>query len=256
MIFVLNQVSVSTKGREQESRPILRDLSLTFNHGECVGILGQEGSGKTTLLNVLGGLISPDTGSVIRTPANRERDDQADRLTMAFTFQFPEEQFLCQNVSREFQEMLALRKIASGEATVLMEQSLRSMGLDPASVCRRSPFSLSLGESRRLATALAIAVKPEALLMDEPTSGLDAGGVSCTARVIEDACARGISTIVATHDVDFIAGVAGRILILDGGRIAADGPAELILSDGPLLHKHGYDKPGREFIAAQRRREG
>jgi energy-coupling factor transporter ATP-binding protein EcfA2 len=91
-----------------------------------------------------------------------------------------------------------------------------------------------------MAVALAVAVKPEALLMDEPTSGLDAGGIDCVVNAIRQETARGTTVVVATHDVDFVGEVAGRILILDGGEIAADGPAERILADTALLRKHGY----------------
>lgn len=243
MNFDLDQISYSSRGPEQTSRRIIDRLSLTIRHGECVGIIGQEGSGKTTLLNLLGGLISPDSGKASRTSGSIAAGPASEALRLAFTFQFPDEQFLCQSVRREFQELLALRGISSAEADDRMTNCLRVMGLDPASLALRSPFSLSLGESRRVACALAVALKPEALLMDEPTSGLDAGGIVCAHNVLKDEHARGVTIIVATHDLNFIAELAGRILILENGRIAADGPAEKIIGDQTLLWRHGYGEP-------------
>jgi energy-coupling factor transport system ATP-binding protein len=239
--FSVRHADVAFRQRHAAPRTMFTDLSIDVPAGQCMGILGQEGSGKTTLLHLLGGLITPDAGSSVRVPAGKETARVSpDRLRLAFTFQFPDEQFLCKSVSEEFREHPALRGVAPSETADRMEQAMRDVGLDPDGFRERSPFALSLGESRRIAVALAVAGSPDAILMDEPTSGLDAEGISLVAETIRRETRRGTTVILATHDVDFIAMVAERIVMLSGGKIAADGSAAGILADTSMLRQAGY----------------
>ncbi len=244
--------------RHESPREVFRDLSLTIHHGECVGILGREGSGKTTLLNILGGLIPPSEGTIRIDGAdtNAARGREGIRLKMGFTFQFSEEQFVRETVSEEFGDMLGLRGVSPGEIASRMENSLLRMGLDPVAFAPRSPFTLSLGESRRLALALLIAIRPAAALLDEPTSGLDSSGVACAVRALRLLSNGGATVIIATHDVNLLAEVAGRVIILAGGVIAADKSAEEILTDEALLQRHGYGMPEVVSVASALRRDG
>jgi energy-coupling factor transporter ATP-binding protein EcfA2 len=239
-------------------REVFRGLTLTIPQGECVGILGREGSGKSTLLTILGGLIPPSGGNVRIDGADPRaaRGREGIRLRMGFTFQFPEEQFIRQTVAEEFSDILGLRGVPRPEIPRRMEDSLLRMGLQPGVFAPRSPFSLSLGESRRLALALLIAMSPAAALLDEPTSGLDSSGVACAVRALRSLSRSGATVVIATHDVDLLAEVAGRVVILAGGTVAADGNAENILTDGALLGAHGYGVPEVVSVASALRREG
>jgi len=259
MNFVAEHIRFSHAARHSRPGEVFRDLTIVLRPGECVGILGREGSGKTTLLNLLGGLLRPGGGSIridgIDPNAGREGRN-AVRLRLGFTFQFPEEQFLRQTVAEEFADVLRLRGIPAPEISARMDEALGRMGLDPGETGGRSPFSLSLGESRRLALALLVAIRPEAALCDEPTAGLDASGVSCAVSALRGLSGAGGTVIVATHDVDLLAEIAGRILILGDGGIAADGSAGDILSDGGILAGHGYAVPEVVSVAEILRKGG
>jgi len=239
-------------------REVFRSITLSIPAGECIGILGREGSGKTTLLSILGGLTKPSEGSLRIDGADPHagRGREGIRLNMGFTLQFPEEQFIRQTVTDEFRDMLGLRGVPPVEILSRMEKSLHLMGLDPGTFASRSPFSLSLGESRRLALALLIAIRPAVALLDEPTSGLDASGVACAVRALREMSQRGATLIIATHDVNLLAEVAGKVVILDSGAIAAEGRAEEILADEALLGAHGYGLPEVVTVASALRREG
>lgn len=229
-------------------REVIHDLSFALGGGECVAVIGREGSGKTTLLNILGGLVAPTAGRVTADgvqiwPESKEARNV--RLRMGYTFQFPEEQFLSPTVGEEFSSLFRLRGIPEAEWEDRRSGSLRAAGLAEQADVRRSPFSLSLGESRRLALAMAAAVRPSAAFLDEPTSGLDAAGSACARRIVESLLGRGAAVVIATHDLEFIAGAARTVVILDEGGIAAAGEAGAILGDAALLAAHGYAPPRR-----------
>jgi len=259
MNFVAEHIRFSHTSRHEPPREVFRDLTFSVSRGDCIGILGREGSGKTTLVGLLGGLIPPRGGRILIDgidPHAGSRASRALRLRMGFTFQFPEEQFLRQTVAQEFGDLLRLRGTPPERIQRRMEEALALMGLDPRAIAERSPFSLSLGESRRLALALLLAVSPEAALLDEPTAGLDASGVACTLKALGGLSRDGATVIVATHDVNLLAEIAGRVLILGDGGIAADGSAADVLMDGELLARHGYGVPEVVTVAAAMRREG
>jgi energy-coupling factor transporter ATP-binding protein EcfA2 len=259
MNFVAEHIRFSHTARHEPPREVFRDLSLAVSAGECVGILGREGSGKTTLLNLLGGLVPPGGGSIRIDgidPHESPRGRGPIRLRIGFTFQFPEEQFLRQTVAEEFTDVLRIRGIPPADIQGRMEEALALMELDPRGTAGRSPFSLSLGESRRLALALLLAISPEAALLDEPTAGLDASGVACTVNALGGFCRGGATVIIATHDVNLLAEIAQRVLILGDGGIAAEGDAGEILRNGVLLANHGYGVPEVVSVAAALREQG
>jgi energy-coupling factor transport system ATP-binding protein len=259
MNFRADNVRFSHASRHAPPREVFRDLTLTVSDGECVGILGREGSGKTTLLNLLGGLVPPGEGRIVIDgidPHAGLRGREEIRLHVGFTFQFPEEQFLRQSVAEEFGDLLRLRGVPPAGIPLRINEALTLMGLDSPGMREKSPFSLSLGESRRLALALLVAGRPGAALLDEPTSGLDASGVGCTLKALGGLRGSGVTVIVATHDVNLLAEIAGRVLILGGGGIAADGRAGEILRNGALLADHGYDVPEAFSLSGDSRQGG
>jgi energy-coupling factor transporter ATP-binding protein EcfA2 len=259
MNIAARDIQYAHADRYQAPREVFHGLTLDIHAGECVGILGREGSGKTSLLNILGGLVPPGQGSVLIDGIDLHAGSAVRRaigLRMGFTFQFPEEQFLRQTVAEEFTDVLRLRGVTAEEVSFRMNESLAMMGLDTLETPGRSPFSLSLGESRRLALALVFALRPEAAFLDEPTSGLDSTGVLCALELLGRLHGRGATLLVATHDVDVIAEFAGRVLILGEGEIGADGKPEDVLTDSRLLSRYGYAPPEVVTIAAELRKEG
>jgi len=238
---------------------VFRDLTVAIDDGECCVLLGREGSGKSTLLFLLDGLLRADAGDILIDGKDRfadPKEHQSVRKRIAMTFQFPEEQFLKPTVAEEFTDMLSLRGVRGDECAGRMTSSLIRVGLDASATAGRSPFTLSMGESRRLALALAHAVRPDAVLLDEPTAGMDAPGAAVIAAVLGEMKEQGATVVVATHDVDLAAEIADRVMILDQGRCAVEGAAGDVLTSASLLSRYGYGIPETAEEAEVLRREG
>lgn len=260
MTFHLDHVSFSYPDKSRGTpREVFRDLSLTIKDGECVVVLGREGCGKSTLLFLLDGLIAPGRGTVLiggKDPHADPRHGRDVRRRIAFAFQFPDEQFLQGTVAGEFADFLSGRGVPEHDAQRRMLSSLSFAGLDPESLPARSPFSLSAGESRRLVLALAHAARPDAVLLDEPTAGMDATAGACMVEFAREMRNAGATIVAATHDVDLAAEIADRVVILDGGSVAAEGTAEDILTAEALLARYGYEPPEVVAFAGRLRKEG
>lgn len=225
--------------------PALRGVSLEIAQGQAVALLGPTGSGKSTLVQHFNGLLRPAAGTV-RVAGQDLWGPRADRRRarqqVGLVFQFPEHQLFEETVRRDV--AYGPLRLGLSEALVAerVDEALRAVGLDPARFGERSPFALSGGEMRRVALAGVLAMRPQVLVLDEPTAGLDPGGkVEMLARL--EALHRNGQTIVfITHDMDEAARLAGRIIVLDTGRVVMTGtPAEIFRRDD--LGRLGLDLP-------------
>lgn len=210
--FGLERVEV-TLGQGEEGSRALRGIDLEVHEGEKVALLGANGAGKTTLLRTAVGLIEPDEGRVEHGLAG-----------VAMLPQRPSDMLVRERVGDEL----------PGEAG---EVALHTVGLEGFEDC--DPRDLSGGERQRLAVAVVIAGRsaagdpvPSALLLDEPTRGMDRGRKRDLEGLIEDLSGRGCACVVATHDMEFAAGFADRVVLLARGRTLADGRTREILSEG------------------------
>ncbi|BAA81421.2 conserved hypothetical protein [Aeropyrum pernix K1] len=204
----------------------LRDVTLSIPRG-VTAILGANGSGKTTLLKLAARLLKPDRGSV-----------EGPRRVGA-ALQNPYLGFLGPTVAED------LARTAGGRGEAL--KLLREAGLEYAS--ERSPYTLSMGEARILSVLMAISWGPEAVVIDEPTSGLDGSGKRWLASLI---ARLGVPVLVAGHDIDFAAAVAGWAVILRDGRVRVSGDMERVLRMLPEETGLGLE-PGPAVKAALER---
>jgi len=190
---------------------VLKGLDLRIAGGEMVALMGRNGAGKSTLLRAAAGLVEPVKGR-IEAPGG-----------VALLAQNPGDYLLRERVGDEL----------PGEQGAV---ALRTVGLDHAA--DRDPRDLSGGERQRLALAIALAgrlegqVLPGLVALDEPTRGMDRARKSELVELIEGLARGGAAVVVATHDVEFAAAFAERVVLLGDGVAIADGPAEQILSGG------------------------
>jgi energy-coupling factor transport system ATP-binding protein len=235
------------------ARPALRGVSLEIGSGERVGVVGPSGSGKSTLVQHLAGLLVPAGGGVWLDGVaahTRSAEARARRRRVGLAFQYPEDQIFEQTVFREVAfgpRNLGLNKT---ELAPCVRWALELVGLDPAAMEERIPFSLSGGEMRRVALAGILAMRPEVLILDEPTAGLDPRGrreLLARVRAWQEQSADRIQTtstlILVSHNLDELARVVDRVILLDAGKVAADGPVRQVLSDVGLLRAAGLDVP-------------
>lgn len=259
MNFALEHVSYSYRTRHGKPASVFSDLNLHVGSRECIGIMGREGAGKSTLLQLIDGLLRPESGSVSVNGVDvggGKLPVASLRRQIGFMFQFPEQQFFCATVEEELNYSLKIGGVSAPESAVRTDEVLRSVGLDPSSTLQRSPLTLSFGESRRLALALVLIVRPRLVLADEPTAGLDAAAASLAQKTLGALHAGGATIVLASHDVDFLAEIASRIIILADGVVAVDRPAAELLSDDTLLAQFGYEPPEVVSLLAEWKRRG
>jgi energy-coupling factor transporter ATP-binding protein EcfA2 len=231
-------VRFSGVGFGYDGTPVIRGLELSVGRGVCVGLAGRNGAGKSTVLGLASGVYAPSAGTVDRLYA---RIAERERQNVFYLFQNPERLFFAETVSEELLFGLERLGLPRDERERRSAGSLEAVGLDPASFLDRAPLTLSLGEMRRVAFAIALSLDPEFLLLDEPTSCLDPGGRSVLERILGDRRNRGKTTLVASHDASFLAGVCDRMVWLRDGR----GDCTVELASGALTS--GSVWPGRSL---------
>jgi cobalt/nickel transport system ATP-binding protein len=225
-----------------DGKSALHGVSFSIEADECVGLIGPNGAGKSTLLLHLNGLLPEDPASesgirIFGRPATAENLATI-RREVGLLFQDPDDQLFCPTVYEDVAfgpEQLGLSK-AEVEARVKL--SLQTVGL--AGFERRAPHRLSGGEKRRVCLAGVLACESRVLVLDEPTAGLDPRGRRELKQLLRTIPA---TKILATHDLEMVAELCSRAILLDGGRIVADGPALDLLNDEPLMLEHGLERP-------------
>lgn len=218
----------------------LSGIDLAIAIGENVGLVGPNGAGKTTLFLCLSGVLPASTGAVfveeldLADPAQRRRVP----TKLGIVFQNSDDQLFSATVFDDV--AFGPLNLGLGEAEVRLRvaDALHQVGL--AGLDHRVPFHLSGGEKRRVALAGILAMRPEVLLLDEPTSHLDPRGRRELIQLINGL---GNTKLIAAHDLEFILATCQRAVVLDGGRIVADGPAREILANGSLMEAHGLEVP-------------
>lgn len=201
--------------RYSEGMFSLRDVDIELRRGECVGVVGENGSGKSTLGRILAGLLKPTSGSVDvnwRTPP-----------TILYTAQNPDYQLFAETVEREIQYGLELRRAAKNSIGKIVEYYGQLLGLRPYFNCR--PLELSYGLRKLLVIAAAMTLEPDILVIDEGTVGLDRSGLRRLDIAIWRMRKRGASTVLISHDTEFVARHCERIVFLEGGQKQFDGPS-------------------------------
>jgi energy-coupling factor transporter ATP-binding protein EcfA2 len=205
----------------------VQGIDLTVGRGECVGLAGHNGAGKSTVLGLSAGVHQPITGKLLR---KFRRTAEGDRQNVFYLFQSPERLFFAETVSEELSFGMRRLGLSPGECERRCRSALEAVGLEARLFLPRAPLTLSPGEMRRVAFAIALSLEPEFLLLDEPTSCLDPGGRAAVESIVQDRRKRGETTMIASHDASFLAGVCDRIAWLRDGRIETT----MEISDGTL----------------------
>jgi ABC-type polar amino acid transport system ATPase subunit len=208
----------------------LKAVSLDVAEGEVVAICGPSGSGKSTLIRIVNGLEPHDRGRVVVGGVELTRSSSAVRAIrrqVGMVFQqfnlFPHLTAL-DNVALAPREVLGL---SAAEARQRALQLLGRVHLGP--MAEKYPAQLSGGEQQRVAIARALAMQPRIMLFDEPTSALDAEMIHEVLDVIQELVEAGMTTLLVTHELNFAARVADRVVFMDRGQIVEEGAPEVVL---------------------------
>jgi energy-coupling factor transport system ATP-binding protein len=230
-------------------------VNLEIEAGESVGIVGPTGSGKSTLVGHLAGLLTPTAGRVLIDDVNISHERSGIRVGLAF--QTPEDQIFEQTVFREVAFGPRNLGLTASEVVERVGWALEMVGLDPAAIRERVPFTLSGGEMRRVALASILALRPAILILDEPTAGQDPQSRGELLARIQALHAEGdLTLIVVSHALEEIARLVERIVVLKAGQLVADAPTRQVLSDAELLRDVGLDVPEPTALMRALRRRG
>ncbi len=211
-----------------DGTPALHGLSLTVPTGQSVCLAGPNGAGKSTLLLLLAGLLRGE--GLIRVQGL----EPALNRHFGLVFQDPDDQLFCPTVREDVLFGPRNQKLRDPELQQRLTESLDVTGLTGFE--SRSSHHLSGGEKKRAAIAAVLACRPSVLALDEPWTNLDARG----ARAVSGILQRFEGTrLVATHDLSHAARVCSRMVIIDAGKVIADGPINELLADDALLEAHG-----------------
>ncbi len=219
-----------------DGTPALRGVDLRVQAGEKVGLVGPNGSGKSTLLMCLNGLLAGQGRIVVEGVELTAKTRKDLRGRVGLVFQSPDDQLFMPTLGDD----LAFGPVNLGldrdEVHRRVRAAAAQMGLE--GLLDRAPHHLSMGQKRNAAIAGVLAMRPALLLMDEPSSNLDP---RWRRRLIELLAGLEVTLLITSHDLALVGGVCGRVVLLDEGRVVADGPTDGILSDAGLMEAHGLE---------------
>ena len=246
-ICVENVSCVYSKGSPFE-KVALENISLTIEKGEFIGIIGHTGSGKSTLIQHLNGLIHPTSGKVTIDGvdlAAQTKAAVAKRHSVGMVFQYPEHQLFEETVAKDIAFGPKNLGCSEEETEKRVKSAMKFAGLDYDTFGGRSPFRLSGGQQRRVAIAGVIAMHPDFLILDEPSAGLDPIGRREIFSRIQSWYQKGVfSVILVSHNMDDIARLATRLLVMHKGHLVMDGkPMDIFLHHRRELQECGVDAP-------------
>ena len=226
----------------------LDDVSFGIEKNSILGVAGHTGSGKSTLLQMLNGLLRPDDGEIfIGEDCITEKDfPLVDiRKKVGLVFQYPEYQLFEETVRKDV--IFGPKNLGIEDEKELEEiarDAISKVGLDYEMIKDRSPFELSGGQKRRVAIAGVIAMKPEVLILDEPTAGLDPESRHELINMIQNIQKNeNMILIFVSHNMNDIAKLADKMIVLDRGKIAMEGTPRAVFAKKDELNSIGLGVP-------------
>ncbi|GAA1847978.1 energy-coupling factor ABC transporter ATP-binding protein [Asanoa iriomotensis] len=229
-----------------DGREVLHGVDLTVGAGERVALLGPNGAGKTTLVLHLNGILHPGSGSGSGTvdvagltvdPGDRAAIAEI-RRRVGIVFQDPDDQLFMPTVAEDVAFGPANLGLRGAELQERVDEALAAV--DMAAHRDQVPHHLSFGQRRRVAVATVLAMRPEILVLDEPSSNLDPASRRELAEILRSLP---VTVLMVTHDLPYALELCPRSVILDQGRIAADGKTVDLLSDPELMRGHRLELP-------------
>jgi energy-coupling factor transport system ATP-binding protein len=236
------------------ARPAIRDVSLTIADGEIVGVVGANEAGKSTLCLVASGLAPASIGGKLLAGSVVADGEELGRLPV---------HALAQRVAIGFQDPTAqlsgvtgsvIEEVASGpsnlglpgrEALARAHEALAWLRI--GELAERDPGRLSGGQGQLVVIAGLLAMRPRHLVLDEPTAQLDPQGTHLVADALRRLAGSGTALVIAEHKTDLLDELCDRVIVVEAGTIAAQGPADVVLAD-PHLSEHGVAPPSRVAI--------
>ncbi len=228
--------------RYPDGHSALRGVDLRLTPGERVAVLGPNGAGKTTLVLHLNAILTPESGTVevggLRVVPRDRAVVTEIRRRVGLVFQDPDDQLFMPTVAEDVGFGPANLGLRGEQLRERVGEALDAVGM--AEHADRSPHHLSFGQRRRVAVATVLAMRPDILVLDEPSSNLDPASRRELAEVLTRLP---VTLLMVTHDLPYARQLCPRSVILDDGRVVADGRTRELLADSELLAAHRLELP-------------
>ena len=217
----------------------LRGVSLQVRCGEKVALVGPNGAGKSTLLLHLNGLLNGGQGTIrVVNLAVDTANLPVIRARVGLVFQNPDDQLFSPTVQEDVAFGPLHMGLPEAEVKARVDRALEQVGM--GSYADRLSYHLSMGEKKRISIATVLAMDPDILVLDEPTAGLDPRARRGLITLLREFP---ITMLVSTHDMLMVRELFPRMVIMDEGRVVADGPTEALMDQPALLEAHGLERP-------------
>ena len=238
----------------------IKNINLEISEGEFVAIIGHTGSGKSTLVQHLKGLLTPDSGTVIIDDVNINQNTVSAKTAknkVGIVFQYPEQQLFEETVYKDVTFGPKNMGMPEEKLENIAKQSLEFVSLDYEKYKNRSPFQLSGGQMRKVAIAGVIALKPQYLILDEPAAGLDPVGRDDLFEKISKLYQKtGMTVILISHNMDDVARLAKRLIVMNNGEISIDDKPEKVFKYKEKLVAAGLALPQITELLSKLKQQG
>lgn len=259
MSIQLDHLSHQYRQNSASSRYAIKDISLTIEKGEFIGLIGHTGSGKSTLIQHLNGLLIGTEGSyhfdgkdVYAEGYNMKEL----RRRVGMSFQYPEHQLFEVTVLKDVCFGPMNMGLSEEEAIIESKKALEAVGLSEK-YYEKSPFELSGGQKRRVAIAGVLAMNPEYFILDEPTAGLDPVGrekiLDLVYRLHQE---RNMTIILVSHSMEDVARYADRLLVMNEGQLMFDDKPVEVFRHKKELEQMGLSAPETSYVMEQLDKRG
>ncbi|MFH1507192.1 MAG: ABC transporter ATP-binding protein [Candidatus Omnitrophota bacterium] len=216
----------------------LKDINLSIFKGESVGLIGPNGAGKSTLLLHLNGILKQKGEVIVFGLSLNNGNLDRIRAKVGLVFQDPENQLFMPTVFDDVAFGPINMKLPKEEIKASVDEALTEV--DMLDAINRVSHHLSFGEKKRVSIATVLSMKPDILVLDEPSANLDP---AARRHLMELLKRLPITKIIAGHDLELILELCTRVVVLDNGKIVADGEARRILADSRLMQEHSLEVP-------------
>jgi len=230
--------------------PVLQDISLRVETGEFLAVVGANGSGKSSLMKQLVGLLRAQAGRVLILGEDIQRQ-KLEEITrrVGYVFQYPEHQFVTGSVYDEVAYSLRVRAVPEDVVKDSVDRVLERFHL--SALRGVHPFTLSMGQKRRLSVATMLVVDQDLLILDEPTMGQDWYQTEALFELLSDLNRAGKTILIVTHDMQVVSAWARRVVVLDQGRLVMDCTPRELFAATDFLDETALLRPQVADVACQ-----
>jgi len=238
----------------------LKDISLSIEQGEFIGLIGHTGSGKSTLIQHLNGLLKASSGRIIINGLDITQKDvkmKAIRQKVGLVFQYPEHQLFEETTYKDVAFGPKNLGLSESEVEARVKEAIEWVGLNFEDLKDRSPFELSGGQRRRIAIAGVVAMKPEVLILDEPTAGLDPRGRDEILKQVKKLHQKyKMTVILVSHSMEDVAKLADKIIVMNNGTITLTGVPRDVFRYVDVLEEIGLGVPQITYLMKKLKEAG